>query len=531
MSSTTAAVAPPTSLADLPYRRKLLLVAALTVTLFVTTMNQTVVSTASQNIVGDLGRFELFTWLFAGFSLASAVAVPIIGKLSDMVGRKPVIIWSLAVFLAASAAAGAAQTMTQLIAARVVQGAGFAGVLGSVWIIMAAMWAPRDRAKWLGVTSAGFTLSGILGPVIGGVISETLSWRWVFFLILPAGGGALALLLGWFPALARPQKRPKFDLGGAITFALFAATGLFAVSAGGKTFEWGSPVIVGMLVVSAVSFPAFLFIERRVSDPMVPLDLFKSRVFSGAMAASMTITVTFTVVTVFMPLYIQGVRGERATASAIPLMANALGVAIGSNLGGQIISRLGYVREVAAFGLGLAAASILYFGFLSPDTPMAAIVGVALLLGIGVSFGFTSFTVPVQNAMPQESLGVVTTSLQFARVLGMAVATAALGALLLARIATGGASSANPAEQIKDPEVLVSPARISEARAAYEADESLGTAAFDEALAASRARLNSAIQTVYRVAAAVSALGVVFSFVTFTGQVRVRKRDAPGARA
>ena len=515
------------SLVEVPYRRKLFLVAALTVTLFVTTMNQSVVSTAAQNIVGDLGRFELFTWLFAGFSLAGAVAVPIIGKLSDMVGRKPVMLASLAIFLVASAGAGMAQDMPQLIAARVVQGIGFSGALGSVWIIMAALWEPRDRAKWMGVTATGFTLSGVLGPVVGGVVSETLSWRWIFYMNLPIGGAAFALLLLWFPSVGKPDRRPKFDIAGAATFALFASLGLFTLSAGGEMYAWGSPVILGMIALSFASLVAFLIIEPRAADPVVPLGMFKSRVFSGAMVASVTITVTFAVITVFMPLYVQGVRGQSATIAALPLIANAIGVAIGTNLGGQIISRRGYVRELGALGLAIATVSIASFGLLQPDTPMGLIVGTALLLGIGASFGFTAFTVPVQNAMPQKSLGVVTTSLQFARVLGMAVASATLGALLLAQLSLGGAASGDPREDVKDPEVLVSSTRLAEVREKFEGDPALGRVEFESSVAASRADLNSAIRLVFRVAAVVSSVGVAMAFVTFADQ-KGRRREVPG---
>ncbi len=517
------------ALVELPYRRKLLLVVALTVTLFVTTMNQSVVSTSAQNIVADLGAFELFTWLFAGFSLAGAVSVPIIGKLSDLVGRKPVMVWSLVIFLAASAWAGLAQDMTQLIAARIAQGVGFSGVLGSVWIMMAALWAPNERAKWLGVTSAGFTLSGLLGPVIGGVVSDALSWRWTFFMNLPSGGAALVLLLVSFPPLAKPVRKPKFDLAGAGAFAVFASLGLFAISAGGETIAWGSPVLVALLLLSGAAFITFLAVERRVSDPVVPLDLFRSRVFSGAMAASMTITTTFAVVSVFMPLYIQGARGQAATASAVPLMANAAGVALGSNLGGQIVARRGYVRELAVAGLSLASAMIFYFGTLTPDTSMALILVASVLLGVGVSLGFTSFTAPVQNAMPEASLGVVTTSLQFARVLGMAVATAALGALLLAQLTIGGASSGDPRLELADPEVLVSAERLEDVRQKFVDDPQLGLAAYKTALAESRADLASAVRVVFRVAGVVSATGVVLSFVTFAG-MKGRRRERPAAK-
>jgi hypothetical protein len=192
-------------------------------------------------------------------------------------------------------------------------------------------------------------------------------------------------------------------------------------------------------------------------------------------------------------------------------------VAIGANLGGQIIARRGYVRELAAAGLAVTTGVIAYYGTIGPETRVMFIVAAALALGIGVSFGFTAFTVPVQNAMPEARLGIVTTSLQFARVLGMSVSSAGLGALLLAQLNTGGAVAGGPREQLADPEVLVSASRLAEVREEFRADPSLGEEAYADALAESRQDLNSAVQTVYRAAAVVSGLGVLIAVFTFSG--------------
>jgi MFS family permease len=185
----------PRSLVEIPYRQKLFLITALSVTLIVSSASQTVVATAAQNIVADIGGFELFTWMFAGFSLASAVAVPIVGKLADMYGTRPIILASLAIFVISSTAGGFVTSMEQMIISRAFQGLGFAGVLGSVWITTATMWAPSDRAKWLGALSGAFTLAGVLGPILGGVVSDEIGWRWLFWYNLPLGGFSLWLLL------------------------------------------------------------------------------------------------------------------------------------------------------------------------------------------------------------------------------------------------------------------------------------------------------------------------------------------------
>jgi EmrB/QacA subfamily drug resistance transporter len=514
---------PAKTLQDVPYRQKLLLVAALSITLIVSAMSQTVVSTAAQNIVADIGGFSLFTWMFAGFSLASAVAVPIVGKLADMYGTRPVITISFALFLIASAAAGSVPNMELMIVVRALQGLGFAGVLGSVWVTTASMWAPQDRAKWLGALSASFTLAGVSGPVLGGWVSDEFGWRWIFWFNLPVGGLALWLLLRWFPKLPRERRERRFDVAGAAAFTLFATTGLFAVSVGGDALAWTSPLIIGLFAVSALSLAWFVVAEMRAADPVIPPSLFRHRVFSGAMSASLTVTISFVVTTVFLPFLVIGAKGESATTSAFPLMTQAVGVAIGSNFAGQVMSRWGYARELSAMGLAVTAVMLWVLGEQAAEISIGALSVLTLVMGTGISLAFTSFTVPVQNAMPQNVLGVVTTSLQFARVFGMAVGSAVLGAVMLAQLAVPDSADASPEELIRDPEVVVSEKRLGEAHDGYLADPGLGEQQFQSDLAASRANISDALSVVFKVASAGSAVGVALAIFTFASPRRTSK--------
>jgi MFS family permease len=517
--------AAPRSLVEVEYGLKLKLVAALSVTLIVSAMSQTVVSTAAQNIVADIGGFELFTWMFAGFSLSSAVAVPIVGKLADIHGTRPIISISLAIFLVSSAAAGAVTSMEQMIVARAFQGLGFAGVLGSVWVTTASMWEPRDRAKWLGALSASFTLAGVSGPILGGVLSDQVGWRWIFWFNLPVGGVALWLLLRWFPKLDRDRRQRKFDILGATGFALFAAPSLFALSLGGDAYPWDSAVILSLFGLATAAFILFVFAELRSPDPVLPLGLFRARVFSGAMAASLTITVTFVVATVFLPLLVIGARGQSATTSAFPLMTQAVGIAIGSNLVGQILSRWGFAREASAVGLGISALMLWWMAVGASDLSIAMLSFITLLMGIGISAAFTSFTVPIQNAMPGSVLGVVTTSLQFSRVLGMAIGSAALGAILLAQLAIVDVADPSPRQEIRDPEVVVSSKRLEEVHDRFLADPALGDAAYQTSLAESRNAISDALTTVFRIAAFASAAGVVLALITFSNMKPAKEED------
>ncbi|HIF12674.1 MAG TPA: MFS transporter [Dehalococcoidia bacterium] len=511
-----------TSLVDIPYRQKLLVVAGLTVTLFVATMNQTVVATAAQNIVADIGGFDRFVWLFAGFSLAATASVPIVGKLSDIAGRKLILIGSVIFFMATSAAAGFSTDMTQLIVARVLQGAAFAGVMGSVWIIMAALWAPSERAKWMGVATAGFTLSGVMGPIFGGIVSDTLSWRWVFFINIPTGAFSLLLLWIWFPNVHRDERKGRLDLMGAVLFVGAATALLLALTWGGRDYAWDSPRILGLIGGSLVAFLVFARVELKADDPMLPLNLFTHRIFAFGWLASLTTTSTFIAVTAFQPLFVQGVMGKSATSAAIPLIALAIGVAGGANVAGQILSRRGHARELGISGLSMTAVSLIFVSTLDSESSIWSLFVVTGFIGFGMSFGFTSFTVPVQNAMPISILGVVTSTLQFGRLFGQAAGSAVFGAVLFASVAGSfvGLDEDSPQVRIADPGIIVAVDELAEVRSEYLADPKLGEQRYESDLATSRNNLSAGLSTVFLVAAAFSITGVVLAWFTFSGGAR-----------
>jgi EmrB/QacA subfamily drug resistance transporter len=507
----------PNSLLAIAYRRKLALIVALATALIVTSASQTVVATASQNIVADIGGFGLFTWMFAGFSLTSAVAVPIVGKLADMHGTRPLIIVSLTLFIVSSTVGGFVNSMEQMIIVRAFQGVGFAGVLSSVWVTTATMWAPKDRAKWLGVLSGAFTLSGVAGPILGGFVSDEISWRWLFWFNLPVGTLALWFLVRNFPKINREHRPRRLDIAGGLTFGLFATSALFAVSLGGDKYAWDSPVIVGLFLFASLSIGLFVRAELRAEDPVLPPELFRHRIFAGAMAASLTVTISFVVTTVFVPLLVIGAKGESATTSAFPLMAEALGIAIGANFAGQVLSRFGYARELAAIGLALTAVILWSIGTIGVDISLNQLAIMSLVMGIGIALAFTAFTVQVQNSMPENVLGVVTTSMQFARTFSMATSSAILGAILLAGIGFINVDDPRPQDVITNPEVIVAEERLADVKFEYLADPNLGESAFDDDLAKAREKIGHALATVFRVAAVGSAIGVLLAFYTFSG--------------
>lgn len=510
------------TIVEIPYSRKVILACGLAFALFAVSISGGLVATAAERIVSDLGGFALYPWLFAGYLVSATVAVPIAGKLSDAVGRKKVLFTSLALFALATGASSLAQNMPELLATRAIQGMGSAGVLGSVWIMIAALWAPEQRAKWLGILGVGFTASAIVGPLLGGIVSDALSWRWIFYINLGAVTAVLLVLWVAFPDVRKDKEGAPLDWAGAFAFAVFAASASVAMSLGGNQLAWTSPGEIGLFALSVAAVGAFWFVERRAVDPLMPLGLFRVRVFSAAMMASLTVMVGIWITTVFVPLFVQGVKGASATASSLPLITMALGVTVGTNLAGQTLARVRRPREVGAVGMGLGAAMLVWLGFVDRNTSLIAVSVATGLLGAGMAVGFVTFSAPVQNVFADRVLGVVTTQLQFARSFGQAAGTAALGTVLAVQLATGLASAGvNPAQgpevALENPQVLVSSERLKEVKDQFILESGLGANAFQTDLNRSRETLARSLATVFRLGAAIAAFGAAMAFVAFSG--------------
>jgi MFS family permease len=366
------------------------------------------------------------------------------------------------------------------------------------------------------VLAGAFTLSGVAGPILGGFVSDEISWRWLFWFNLPLGIAALWFLLRIFPKIAREHRSRRLDITGGLTFGLFATSALFAVTFGGDKYAWDSPIIIGLFLFALLNIGLFVRAEFRAEDPVLPPELFRHRIFAGAMASSLTVTISFVVTTVFVPLLVIGAKGESATTSAFPLMAEAIGIAIGANFAGQILSRFGYARELAVTGLTLTATILWSIGIIGIDISINQLAILSLAMGIGISLAFTSFTVQVQNSMPENVLGVVTTSMQFARTFSMATSSAILGAILLAGIGFINTDDPTPQDVINNPEIIVAERRLADVRLDYLDDPNLGESAFEHDLSAARKKIGHALSTVFQVAAIGSAVGVLLAVYTFS---------------
>jgi len=378
------------------------------------------------------------------------------------------------------------------------------------------MWEPKARARWMVAVTGSHTLSGILGPVIGGVISDQIGWRWGFWIDVPLTLIAIISLMLWFPKLKNPERTYKFDFTGAMLFCIFSASALFAISMG-SIYGWTSqPIIVGG-ILACLGLVGFVVIELRSIDPMIPMNLFKSRVFSAAVSANMTITISFVVSTIFIPLLIIGSRGQSATMSSIPLIVQAFGIVLGANLSGQILSRKGFARELAAIGSFISAVVLFWIGYQAVSITMVNLSFGTFLIGIGVSMMFTAFTVPIQNHMPAQFLGVVTTTMQFARSFGMAIGGALLGAILLIQIYSDLESKEGLELKIRDPEIIVNEKQLENLKSQFLSDPELGSEIYEKQLSESRTNLGHGIGVIFKVSGFISGAGILFSVIAFSG--------------
>ena len=424
------------SLISLPPRRKLAILGAILLTMFLASLDQTVVGTALPRIVTDLNGASLYSWVVSAYLLSSTVTVPIYGKFSDVFGRKVMLIIGVCLFLAGSWLSGASQNMNELVAFRAIQGLGAGALFPIVMAIIGDLYSPRDRGRFQGLFGAVFALSFIVGPFIGGWITDNVSWHWVFYVNVPFGVASLVVLALVLPSAGHPQASIRdLDYLGIVLFTagvvpfMLGLTNKGNVNSSGQLANWTDPDVGGLIVIGLAVLVVFLFAESRAKEPIIPLDLFKERDYAVSMAAVFAFGIAMFAAVIFMPRFYQTVRGISATASGYyiwPLLVGLMGGSIGT---GILISRIGRYKWLMTGG----AVVMLIGGFLM--THLTA--GVSdwelwawmLILGLGIGPAMAGFTVVVQNAVPMNRLGVATSTLTFLRQIGASVGLAAAGTI------------------------------------------------------------------------------------------------------
>ncbi|HEU4656159.1 MAG TPA: MDR family MFS transporter [Capillimicrobium sp.] len=414
--------------------------AAVVVAMLPAVLDQTILATALPTIAGDLGRLTDVSWLVTAYVVAAAAATPLWGKLGDRHGRRRLLEAAIALFLLASAACGAAQGITELIAARAVQGVAAGGLMALAMAAVGDLVSPRERARYQGYIASTFAVATVAGPLIGGVLVQHASWRWVFYVNLPLGLAALAGIRARFPAPAEERPAAPLDALGAALLAGATSAFMLACVWGGDRYAWGSAEIVGLLAAAVVLGAALAFRERRAADPIVPVALLRTRTVAVASAALFLATGTLFAINVFVPLFLQTTTGATPTEAGLLLVPMMAGITLSTNVAGHVIARTGRLRAFPPLGLALMTAGLGLLAVVASD-PSRAATGIGLAV-FGLGFGMVGqvLTAAVQNGVDRRQLGIAMAATGFFRGLGGAVGAAALGAVFAAR--AGNAESA-----------------------------------------------------------------------------------------
>ena len=420
--------ATPQPAIELSRRARFEVLGAILLALLLGALDQTIVGTALPQIVTDLQGNDLYTWAVTIYLLTSTISVPFYGKLSDYYGRKPLLLFGITVFLIGSALSGLSQTMEQLILFRGIQGIGAGSLFPISLAVIGDLFTPAERGKYQGLFGAVFGVSALVGPALGGFITDTFGWNWIFYINLPLGLVSLVVVARVLPAIRRPHGKLDLDwLGGAVFIGgmIPLLVGLTNAQSG----EWAEPQVGGLIALGLALLVVFLFIEARVKEPIVPLDLWHDRTYAGSIVAAFFASFGFFAAIIFMPRYYQVVLGESATASGYALVPLLVGVIASSIVSGQVVARTGKYKALLLGAVTLLGVGSFLFTNLSATTDTATIWFWQVVLGIGIGPTLAVFTIVIQNAVPFSKLGVATSNLTFFRQIGGTVGLSIAGSL------------------------------------------------------------------------------------------------------
>ncbi|MBX6363117.1 MAG: MFS transporter [Gemmatimonadetes bacterium] len=401
---------------------------ALLLGMVISALEATAVSTAMPTAIAELGGVARYSWVFSAYLLTSTTTVPLYGKLADLYGRRRIYLIAVGLFLLGSGLSGAAGSMEQLIAFRALQGLGAGGLTPIGNTIIGDIYTLEERGKMQGVFSGVWGLSSIVGPAAGGIITELLSWRWVFYINLPVGVAA-ALLLRSQLTEESARREHRLDVPGTVSLTISVTLLLVALLEGSQTWGWLSPLALGALALAAAGLLLFLWQERWAAEPMLPLDLFRSRLIAVSSGGSAVIGTLLLAASAYVPMFVQGVQGRSAVEAGMVLAPMSVGWPIASTLAGRLLLRTGY-RRLVIVGAAVAVIGTLWLITASPTTSTTTLMAMMALTGFGLGCGATPYLVAVQTAVPWERRGVATSAIQFFRTIGGAIAVAVFGAVL-----------------------------------------------------------------------------------------------------
>ncbi|MDE2694930.1 MAG: MDR family MFS transporter [Chloroflexota bacterium] len=496
-------------------RARRLIVLGAMLALFVGALDATIVATAVPSIVGDLGGIDLLAWVFTAYLLTSTVTLPLAGKTGDLFGRKPLFLVAVVVFVAASMLAGAAPSMEALIGARALQGIGAGLIFATTMAVIADLYSPLERGRVQGAVAGVFGIASVIGPTMGGWITDVSTWRWIFFLNLPVGAVAFVAILFLMPWTRPPREgEPRIDFVGAGLLAMAVVPFLLAMVWGGDRYEWVSVETAGLLAISLVALAGFVAVEARVAEPLVPLFLFRNKVFAVSTVLLLLTGAGMFGVLTLLPLYLQGVTGASARLSGTLMTPMMIAVPISAAFAGQMMSRTGRYKILLIVGIVVLSAGMFSFATVDEETGRVEAIARMVVMTLGLGVTLPLLQVVVQNAVPFSVVGVATASVQFFRQIGGTLGVAILTGIMVGRFREGldEAASGLPAV-LDDPSALLNESVVAGLQQRYEASATAADPAFEVVLAAARVSLADAISVVFVVGGVIVACSLIAAIV------------------
>jgi EmrB/QacA subfamily drug resistance transporter len=501
-----------------------IVMAGIMLEVFIGSMNHMIVATAMPRIITDLGGFSQYTWIITIYLITSAAMMPLAGKLSDMYGRKWLYIIGITIFTTASLLCGMSRTMLQLIAFRGLQGVGFGIMMTLGMVILGDVFSPEERGKYMGFVMGVFGISAVIGPTLGGYLTDYLSWHYCFFINVPFGVVVIILFILIFPELHHGAVRHRIDCFGAGAMLLAMITLMLALTWGGRRYDWFSMRISGMLGFSALMFALFLRLESLSKEPIIPLWVFKNRIFTVSSISVFISGIAFFSGVTFIPLFLQGVLGTSATLSGNLLTPMMLGSVLGSISSGQLLSRAGgHYRIQAGIGFAVVAIGLFLLSRMTVETTYLTAVFNMVLVGVGNGIIMPLHLIAVQNAVPYSILGTATATLNLVRsfggIFGLAILGSVMDNIFYSEFSGNQPPSINAAihtEELlaiaKNPQALVNPEAQSQIRSLFESLGDQGDALFEQVLSALQGALNAALAHVFLISFGAIVLAFIVNF-------------------
>ncbi|MFZ3590994.1 MDR family MFS transporter [Bacillus sp. DJP31] len=513
---------------DLDKKTKITIMIAIMSAMLFAALNQTIVGTALPRIVSDLGGIEYFNWVFTIFMLTSSVTAILVGKLSDIYGRKPFILIGIGIFIVGSLLCGTAESIVHLIIYRGIQGLGAGMIMSTAFTAVGDLFPPRERGRWQGIMGSVFGLASVFGPTLGGWIVDNIHWKWVFWVFLPFGIVAFLLIMSLFPSVERKPSE-KIDYAGSILITFIIVPLLLAFSWAGTEYDWSSPLIIGLFISSIASLFLFIQVEKRAKSPVLPLRLFKNDIFSLSNIIGFMLGAGMFGAIMYMPFFIQGVIGVSATASGLIMMPMMISMVFSSAIIGQLITKTGKYKIFALVGLLIMSAGMVSMSTMSLDTANWSAVMNMIIVGFGLGACFPVFTLTVQNAVNQANLGVATASTQLFRQIGGTVGVAVMGSIMtvrmeekiveaMSKLPTG--VSGEGLSSFSNPQILMNPEQLDLAKKSLSAEM---LPLFDELIIILRESLAFSLTGVFLIGAIIMAIAFVLTL--FLREIPLRQSN------